>query len=298
MTASAHCPECGYSKVAKSQALAQRSINLHSCEKTREMAARRARRIERENSSGERRECTHKRTFHAHGTANAYILDGCKCRPCRNALAQRENARNKAKAFGRYDSGRVDAKHVRAHLLKLRKHGMGLKRIAELAGVSNATLGKVLYGDPAHGRPLRKRVARHVHDQVLAIQPTLENLQGGTLVDALGIRRRLQALVAIGYSQTHLAGRIGFVASNFCKLTLDPSEGGRTAVTAATARKVTALYAALQNRPRVGCDQRTKISVSRARNIARARGWLPPAAWDEDRMDDPKHNGYAWAVAS
>lgn len=177
--------------------------------------------------------------------------------------------------------------------------GIGMKRIAVLAGVSNATLGKVVYGDPSRTMPARARVERHVYDRVLAVEACVENLGRSVCVDGLGTRRRLQALVFIGYSQSYLAGRLGMSAANFGRVLAGPCRPlWRNDVLVGTARAVAALYVELENRPRVGTDQRSRISVSRARRHARVRGWLPPAAWDEDLMDDPAHEGYPWAVAS
>lgn len=177
--------------------------------------------------------------------------------------------------------------------------GLGMKRIAVLAGVSNSTLGKILYGDPSRNMRPRVRVERHVHDRVMAVEASIENLGRTVCVDGLGTRRRLQALVYIGYSQSYLAGRIGMAPSNFLRTIAEPSRRKwRNDVHAETARAVAALYVELQNRPRVGTDQRSRISVSRAKRHARLNGWLPPAAWDEELMDDPCHEGYPEAVAS
>lgn len=239
-----------------------------------------------------RTDCTHKRANHQHGTAEAYILDKCRCTPCRRANVSRESRRRKLIAYGRYDTGRVAAAEVREHIRALNKYGIGLKRIAELAGVSNATLGKVLYGDPSRNMPPRARVERHVHDAVMAVQPSLQALSGGALVDGIGTHRRIQALVWMGYSISYIATRIGTIPSSLHRTLASAS------VQASTARAITDLYIQLENHPRLGHDQRSRISVSRSRSMARRNGWLPPAAWDEERMDDPRHKGYPSAVAA
>jgi hypothetical protein len=97
---------------------------------------------------------------------------------------------------------------------------------------------------------------------------------GGKRVAAVGTTRRLQALVAIGYSQARICERLQILPSNasllFC--------GGQARVCAATARKVAALFAEL--RLVAGPDPR-------ARRRAARRGWQPPSAWDTERIDDP-----------
>lgn len=98
---------------------------------------------------------------------------------------------------------------------------------------------------------------------------------------AAGARRRLQALVAIGWSQSHLAARLSMQPSNFASLLT------REHVRTGTAKAVQNLYDQLWNRPPVAADHRARISASRARRYAEARGWPPPLAWDDDIIDDP-----------
>jgi hypothetical protein len=61
----------------------------------------------------------------------------------------------------------------------------------------------------------------------------------------------------------------------------------RDQVTAATARAVAALYDELWHQAPPESSHREKITASRARNYARARGWALPGAWDDDWIDDP-----------
>jgi hypothetical protein len=61
----------------------------------------------------------------------------------------------------------------------------------------------------------------------------------------------------------------------------------RGQVLAATARAAATLYDELWDVPPATDSHRTRQSASRARNHAAARGWPPPAAWDDDTIDDP-----------
>lgn len=227
------------------------------------------------------RDCQCKRAQHIHGTRTAYVVDKCRCRPCTDASAKEQSTRSRLQAYGRYDSGRVDAQPVREHVAALMDYGIGLKRIARLAGVSNATLGKILYGDKTRNMPPRVRTEKHVADGVLAVKPSLDHLGATVSVDATGTRRRIQALVAIGWSQSRIGQGIG----------MDPQNFNRTIradrVQAGTARKIKALYDELWNQPQTGNDQRSRISANRSKNYARAHGWLPPLAWDDETIDDP-----------
>lgn len=228
-----------------------------------------------------KRDCECKRAKHVHGTRTAYVVDKCRCRECTDASAHEQSARNRLQAYGRYDSGRVDAQPVREHIAMLMEYGVGLKRIAALAGVSNSTLGKILYGDRPRNMPPRARVEKHVADGVLAVHPTIETLGRTVTVDATGTRRRIQALVTIGWSQSRIGHRLGMEPGNFNR-TIKSAR-----VNADTARKTRALYEELWNQPQTGTDQRSKISVARAKNYAKAHGWVPPLAWDDETIDDP-----------
>jgi len=175
----------------------------------------------------------------------------------------------------------VDAGRAREHLEALSRAGIGWKRAAELSGVSSGEVSKLLYGGPGK-RPPARRIRPQTAAAVLAVPLSPASLSPGSLVPAAGTRRRLQALVAIGWSQSRLAARLGMLPSNLGTLL------AREQVTAATARAVEQLYDELWDRPPAEVDQRSRISASRARNYARARGWAPPAAWDDDLMDDPE----------
>jgi len=218
-------------------------------------------------------------TGRGHGTRAAYVA-GCHCTPCTKANRTAENNRHRMIAYGTWQPY-VDAGPARQHVRLLASQGIGWKRAADLAGVSTGAVSKLLYGGPGD-RPPSRRIRPETAAAILAVQPSRAALGGKTHVDATGTRRRLQALVAIGWSQAKLARRLGMLPSNFSDVM------GRENVTAATARAVSALYDELWATPPAEPGQREKISASRARNSARAAGWAPPLAWDEEAIDDPE----------
>lgn len=198
-----------------------------------------------------------------HGTRSSYVR-GCKCADCRAA-----NARYTKVAKYRSDKGistLVDAQPVREHLAMLRAHGVGKRTIAQRAGVAQTVVNRLIGID--NSRPAR-RVHPDTARKLLAV--TLDDHADGAFVDGTGTRRRLQALVAIGWPQAHLAARIGWSPSNFGVLIHD-----RELVTAATAGLVRDLYDDLSMQP--GPSER-------ARTYARKRAWAPPLAWDD--IDNP-----------
>jgi transcriptional regulator with XRE-family HTH domain len=175
----------------------------------------------------------------------------------------------------------VDAGPAREHVRMLGRCGIGLKRAAELAGVSTGSMSKLLYGGPGE-RPPSRRIRPETEAAILAVRPSLDLLGASVPVDATGTQRRLKALVAIGWSQARLSARLGMLQSNFGVIMYR-----RTHVTAATARAVAALYDELWDQAPPQSGHREKIAANRARNYARARKWAPPAAWDDDRIGDP-----------
>lgn len=205
---------------------------------------------------------------------------GCRCTACRKARRDYENHRTRLIVYGRWQPY-VPADRARQHVQALSEHGIGWKKAADLAGISTGTMSELLYGK--RGRPPSRRIRPETEAAILAVRPVLHARGDRSRVDGTGTRRRLQALVACGWSGAKLAARLGMRQGNFWEL----MRSGRP-VSAATARAVTALYDELWNIPPPQEEWHDKIAASRARNYARARGWVPPLAWDDDRIDDPE----------
>jgi transcriptional regulator with XRE-family HTH domain len=176
----------------------------------------------------------------------------------------------------------VPADPVREHVQALGAAGIGWKRAAELAGISKGTMRKLLQGGPGN-RPPCQRIRPDTAAAILAVQPSAANLGARAVVDATGTRRRVQALVAVGWSQAHIAAQVGLTPSGMSRLLLHQDQ-----VTAATARAVRAVYDELWDQAPPEGTHWEKASAARARNHALASGWAPPAAWDDDRIDDPQ----------
>ena len=162
----------------------------------------------------------------------------------------------------------------------LGRSGIGWRRTATLAGVSTGVVSRLLYGGTGD-RPPARRVRPETAAALLAVRPSPETIADQVLVGATGTHRCIQALVTIGSSQQSLAGQLGMLRSNFGQVMR------RERITAGTARAVAALYDELWNRQPPESARWQRIAANRARNYARAAGWAPPAAWDDDRIDDP-----------
>lgn len=98
-------------------------------------------------------------------------------------------------------------------------------------------------------------------------------------VDALGVRRRLQALMAFGYSARRIGAQLGVTADQILQW------AASTQVRRSTVRRVDAAYEHLSARPPATATTGDRISVSRARRQAKLRGYAPPLAWDDIDTD-------------
>lgn len=279
--ATASCDACGWSGGPyRSTAQADYALSRHSCalhlaraERAAQAAAKAAA-VDRTP-----RPCLHKHARHEHGTHTTYVLDQCRCRPCADANGRYERARSRAHAYGRYDR-LTDAQPVRDHIRALQADGLGLKTVAACAGVSNATVTRIIYG--RKGQPPSQRVSKDVAAKILSL--TAGQAADAAVVDGTGTQRRLRALVAIGWSQTKLAARVGMTLHRLNQVVLadDPH------ITVATRRAVTALYDRLWDATPPAQDKASRVARTRARNYAAARGWAVPLAWDDSAIDDPQ----------
>lgn len=289
MTAKFHVThDCGFETTVSTQVYAERSLQTHSCEKWRAKTEAAARRIAAEAAIDRTpKPCLHKYANHQHGTNPCYVLDKCRCLPCMKARGETDSQRRRQQAYGRYDKY-VDAEPIRAHMRTLMDSGIGLKRIAKLSGVSTGVLWKLIYGKrrPDGTRTPTIRVTRPTANRILAITPQPQLLADGAKIDGTGTRRRLRALIALGYSINWLARELGM--SNVWR-TIHSDRFGDGTVIKATADAVRALYDAYSMHPHQPADHRSRIAASRARTLARVNGWLPPLAWDDDHIDDPTY---------
>lgn len=96
-------------------------------------------------------------------------------------------------------------------------------------------------------------------------------------IGALGTRRRIRALAAIGHPLSSVAKAAGISVMSVSYI----RSGTTRTVTPAMAEKVADAYERLSMT--VGTSEQTRA-------LAKAQGWHPPLAYDEDgAIDDPKH---------
>lgn len=107
-------------------------------------------------------------------------------------------------------------------------------------------------------------------------------------VDACGTRRRVQALMTLGWpiaAQAEMAG-----ISSGSQLARDVRECAT--VSRATAERIAALYDRLWDKPPVGTCKAENIAISMTKARAARGGYAPPLAYDDGSIDDPEAEPY------
>lgn len=204
-----------------------------------------------------------------HGTIGRYKFgavgrdgkNGCRCEPCRAAVRRSE------KRHALYGPAYVDGSRALAHMQRCVAAGMTNHQIALLAGLGEGgrTIVRHLLAKGGRLRPATERALLSV-----PVDPCAAVV--GATCDATGTRRRLQALVAIGYTEKILAERLG------CGPRSPLQIARRSRCEGSTALAVRRLYDELADTPGPSAD---------ARKRAVLLGWLAPLWWDQETIDDP-----------
>ena len=205
-----------------------------------------------------------------HGTSTAYLQHACRCDACRTAHARRQKRYRLDRVRG--VQRLVDAQPLREHVDKLTAAGMSQWDITIAAGWSSRNALADAYR--------RARVTPATLARVLAVQAPPVSRRNG-YVDATGSRRRLQALAVMGWPTRSIARELG----NLDPQTYQYIQSGRTkTIRRRTAQDIAELYDRLWNQ--------TGPSA-RSAELARAKGWVPPLAWDDECLDDPAAKPHA-----
>lgn len=179
---------------------------------------------------------------------------------------------------------------VAAHIETLLAAGMHAKHLAAVAGVSVTTLTNI---QRARTRTVNGDTAAAILSVPLPAAPSVP----GDLVPACGIRRRIRALCVNGYGLTRQEALCGIESTTLLYVAYGgrktrPGLGGKARYTTrSTAVAVISMYARYWDKP-LPRDKWT----SRVRNVARRNGWHGPDAWDDDTLDDPAAEPYAWRL--
>jgi len=142
-------------------------------------------------------------------------------------------------------------------------------------------------------RALHTRLHLFAPAQIAATQrltPSARSPRG--LTDATGTRRRLQALLRLGWSVDRLAADLGRTSRRL-ERTLTCQQ-----VTVATAQRVSDVYEQLGSHPPAEDIRTRRAAADATREWAISAGWLAPLAWDDiDNDPDPGPTGCPGSVA-
>lgn len=163
----------------------------------------------------------------------------------------------------------IDAAPARAHVQTLLACGASRRAVAQKAGITPTVITRLL-ADQAH---LRRETAA----AILAVTPAhiLDRDGHEDFVPAIGARRRIQALQAIGHTSAVIAAHAGpgVTANIIHNVAKHPGHW----ISRLNHDRVAAAYTALWDTP--GTSLRVQAQVARL-------GYAPPMAWDD--LDDPQ----------
>lgn len=165
----------------------------------------------------------------------------------------------------------VDAAPTTERVRALVHAGWSIRAIADAAGASYTVLSAAYRGK-------KRWIIRGTAAAVLAVQvrDMIARSRPADFVPNVGTKRRLQALLANGWTHPELHERSGLRTS---VLITQPGKW----VTRRTHDAIVALYEDLWDLP-------GPSDVTRKR--ARRLGYVPPLSWDDDEIDDPSAAPY------
>jgi hypothetical protein len=206
----------------------------------------------------------------AHGSAR-----DCPCMVCRIYRSKQTMEARRNRKIGKPNM--VPVERALEHIQYLRGLGMNHKLVAEVAGLNPSTTNRMLF--PVNGRRTTK-IRRETESAILAVKFDLDKIPDMANVLAVGTHRRVQALVAIGWSLPRLAEQLGMDNSHLQIL-------DRKYVLARKARAVRSVYNRLWDKQPKLTTRFERAAYSKTINWAKRQEFLPPAAWDDDTIDDP-----------
>ena len=146
------------------------------------------------------------RKHREHGTNARYrwgevgddYRNGCRCYECCTAgvLYEKLRERRKARGIDPY----VDNTEARQHLLWLEQHGVGLRTVCEVSGVSRSALSLIRNGTRPVSRPETITAILAVHTGDAA---------AGAVIDGTRTMQLVDELLALGHTKGDLAVMLG-----------------------------------------------------------------------------------------
>lgn len=209
-----------------------------------------------------------------HGKRAGYLA-GCREDDC--ATANRRYMK-KYRLRSLENGGRttVPRDRAREHIERL-SGWMSLSAIASAAGTGSSEICRILSGK-------HPRIKKETEARILALSLS-SNPGPSRWLHALPASRRIQALIAYGYTYEQISEHTGGYGKSNLRLI---AIGARGYVTFAVDQQIRKAYNHLQMQPiPEPANAWLAGSLAKRRKKAAARGWVPPWCWDEDAIDDP-----------
>lgn len=188
--------------------------------------------------------CMHPRADHQHGTIGAYRADGCRCEPCLEANLSFRRVRAR-RLMSEDSSPFTPAGPVREHLARLRSAGVGVDRIAQIAGVPGSTVRELIYG--SGGRRF-KRVRRDIAERIFDTRPATHSRSDRSTVDSTETRALIQSVYTRGVPWAMIAEGLGRSPASL-RRTLQ-----RSRVTVKTAAEVARFCSSFRSHNKLGSE--------------------------------------------
>ncbi|MFI8962101.1 hypothetical protein ACIGO8_08290 [Streptomyces sp. NPDC053493] len=147
---------------------------------------------------------------------------------------------------------------------------MSWKSLVAATGLQISALVRLYNGE-------RTKIRWETHAAIMAVVAP-ETGDGGQYIDATGTTRRVRALSYVGHSYATIAAAAGSATNRVLSI----ANGHQPTVRRDLAERLAAVCRDLALHPPA-----TNKHTSRTKNVARAKGWAPLSAWDDDTIDDP-----------
>lgn len=175
----------------------------------------------------------------------------------------------------------VDAGPMQRRIRLWVDSGILCKDIAARAGVSKSFVQQHYNGISSEGEPMH-HARSQAHDKVMAARFSRSEIKRYPVV---GIRRRLRALMALGYTTVHLERLLGRDNQQVSNWTL--GRDAKKFFSVDNALNVIEVYEKYSTTDPLTELGEPAFGVRYAQNRARKLGYAPPGCWDADTIDDP-----------
>jgi len=186
-------------------------------------------------------------------------------------------------SYGNNNPNWMDAQPVRDHVNLLGANGIGQRQLSALSGVSRWSFRYLMYGTSDGRYSESNKISADSYRRIMSVSLSLDHVHALGMVDATITRRKLEALVAMGWSQKYLAERLGVARGNSWKMFR------LTKISGYRARQVRDLFNELWDKRPAKKDG----YYFRELRYAERRGYVTALAWNDiEDLDEEQPQPY------